>query len=480
MRKTVRIILLFSTICLFLIGYIYTHFNIMFTATMMLLVNNIFYSLESIRRRFVFLFFNISFFTFLMGQDLFEMINGQTWWASFPSSIMEHTLLVLFISLLSLYIGSVIMEKLNKKNKSNDYKPKKSIAGIRKTSKILFYLTFTVAFIVLLERVLFVQNYGYVALYLDYVSQIPYIIKKIAITNSTFLYIYLATMPLKREARPVVLLQLVYLGVSVLSGVRGTLVVGLMVLIIYFIFRDAYLSDYDEKWLGKAEKYVLIIGLPFFLAFLSAYGVIRVGGNIGSFSLINEMINFFKSQGGSVQVISFSKIYENYLPSTNINYTFSPIINYFTIGSIASIFTGLTPLVDKVDIALYGNNLGATITYIVNPQYYLAGGGMGTQYIAELYADFGYAGVIVFNLLMGALLSLLFKSNKWWLLAISLLMCNAIMDMPRNFALTWLGVWVAFPTWIPIIVTYLGASFINKRANRKEGIKKELSMKGEI
>lgn len=154
MRKTVRIILLFSTICLFLIGYIYTHFNIMFTATMMLLVNNIFYSLESIRRRFVFLFFNISFFTFLMGQDLFEMINGQTWWASFPSSIMEHTLLVLFISLLSLYIGSVIMEKLNKKNKSNDYKPKKSIAGIRKTSKILFYLTFIVAFIVLLERVL--------------------------------------------------------------------------------------------------------------------------------------------------------------------------------------------------------------------------------------------------------------------------------------------------------------------------------------
>ena len=65
MRKTVRIILLFSTICLFLIGYIYTHFNIMFTATMMLLVNNIFYSLESIRRRFVFLFFNISFYKFI-------------------------------------------------------------------------------------------------------------------------------------------------------------------------------------------------------------------------------------------------------------------------------------------------------------------------------------------------------------------------------------------------------------------------------
>lgn len=437
----------------------------------MLLISNIVYSINSLGKRVVFLFFNISFFTFLVGQYFLEMLNGQQWWIGFSNTIMAHTLLSLFISLLFLYMGSVVAESLNKaKKKENEYKPKKLINYIQKTSKVFFYVTFVIAFIVLLERVIFVQQNGYIALYLDYVSKIPIIFKKTSISYTTFLYIYLATIPLKKDAKPVIILQLVYLGVSVLTGVRGTLVVGLFVLIIYGIFRDVAFKDYDEKWLGKNEKIVIVAGLPFFLAFLSAYSVIRVGGEIKDFSLVGEFINFFKSQGGSVQVISFCKLYENFLPSTNTSYTFSPIINYFTIGSIAKIFTGLAPLTDKIDVALYGNNLGATITYLVNPQYYLAGGGMGTQYIAELYADFGYFGLTIFNFIFGALLSIIFSSTykKWWLFAIALLMCNAIMDMPRNFALTWLGVWIASTTWIPIAMTYFSAKIVYEKGYIKQ------------
>lgn len=470
MKIFIRYLLLICFIILFIIGYVFNYFNIMLISIIMLLVNNILYSLELTGKRVVFLFFNISFFTFLIGQYLFMMLNGEQWWSNYPNEIMTHTLLSLFISLLFLYMGSVFAELFHRGTaKREEYMKSCLLDYIRKISRLMSFISILFAFIVLQEKVIFVQQYGYTALYVDYTSQIPLIVKKIAQTYLTFLYIYLATMPRKKEARAIIILYLFYLGVTVLSGVRGPMIVGLLVLIIYCIFRDINFRSLDEKWLGKTEKTIIMISLPFFIAFLSAYNLIRDKINVDNFNILNEIIKFFTSQGGSVQVIVFSKMYENYLPSTNISYTMGPIINYFTIGSIASIFTGLTELVDKVDIAIYGNNLGATITYLVNSQYYLAGGGLGTQYIAELYADFGYLGIVIFNFIIGVLISKILSAThkKWWLFAIGLLTCNAIMEMPRNFALTWVGVWIALPTWIPILLTWLTAKLIYEKRHTK-------------
>lgn len=165
----------------------------MLISIMMLLTNNILYSIESLNKRIVFLFFNISFFTFLLGQYFLEMLNGQQWWTEFSNVTMIHTLFSIFISLLFLYMGSVASESFNKRKKEgNCFKPQYLIKYIRKVSKIFFYLTFIVAFIVLLERVIFVQQNGYVALYLDYVSHIPFVIKKLSSTYATF-FLYLSS-----------------------------------------------------------------------------------------------------------------------------------------------------------------------------------------------------------------------------------------------------------------------------------------------
>lgn len=474
LKKIIRYLILFCSINLFLIGYLTNSFNVMFISIISLFANNVLYAIESLKTKVVFLLFNISFFTFLLGKYFLEMLSGIQWWNEFPNEIIIHTLLSLFISLLFIYTGSVFAELFNRNYSTYTfYDNTNSLFYFRKVSKIIFYITYFISFVVLLERIMFVLQNGYISLYLNFHSKMPFIIKKVSESYLTFFYIYLATLPEKREAKPLILLQIIYLGVSVLTGVRGILVVGLLVIVIYYIFRDLFIGDYDEKWLGKVERTLIIIALPFLIAFLNIYSFIRVGIKVDNFSLLNEINNFFVLQGGSVNVISYGKLYENFLPLTNTSYALGPFINYFTIGTIASIFTGLSPIVDKIDVALYGNNFGATITYLVNPSYYLAGGGLGTQYIAELYADFGYLGVAIFNFIIGIVLSLILSvtSRKWWLFAIGLLTCNAIIEMPRNFAFTWIGVWYALPTWFPILITWVFAKFIKETRYRYEKLR---------
>ena len=461
MKIIIRYLLICCSVIMFGIGYWFNDFNMIFISIMMLFLNNILYALESTGKRIVFLLFNISYFTFLLGQYFFEILKRESLCGEFPPEVVLHTLFTLFISLLFIYSGMTFAEIFNNKKNINYKLTQKDylIVHIRNFSKVMFYVTYFINFISLLEVVVFIQQNGYIALYMDFSSQIPLVIKKISLTCLTFFYIYLATLPQKREARKIVILQLFYLGTSILTGVRGTAVVGLFTLFAYCIFRDICMKDLDEKWIGRIEKRIIVLSLPFFIAFLSAYNSVRIGIKVENFSVLDEVIGFFKSQGGSFQVISYSKLYEDLLPTTNSSYVFGPIINYFTVGTVASLFTGLSPITDKINMALYGNNMGATITYLVAPQYYLAGGGFGTQYIAELYADFGYFGVAVFNFIVGMLLDVILSATyrRWWLFAIGLLTCNAIFAMPRNFALTWIGVWYALPTWLPIILTLVVA-----------------------
>lgn len=472
MIKSIRYTLIFFSPIVLFVGYYINSYNLLFVSIMLLFIGNMVYSLELVRNRIIFLLYNVSFFVFLLGGYFFEIIANIIIWDEFPQHVVFHTFFVLFLSLFFIYLGAGFVELL--KNSVDDNVGLNQdlyyLNCIRESSKKMFLVTYFLYMLVLMEKVIFVQQNGYVALYIDYKSKIPLIIDKISQTSLTFFYIYLASLPLKKDAMKIILLQLLYLVISILSGVRGQFSVGILMLFAYFLWRDKCLNFYDEKWLGITEKKIIVYSLPFILVFLNAYSSIRVGLKIDNFNMLNEIINFFVSQGGSVKVISYSKLFEEAFPETNVSYVFSPIIHYFNRGTFASIFTGLAPLTDKVDMALYGNNLGATITYLVAPNYYLAGGGLGTQYIAELYADFGYWGVMIFNFLFGIILAVILPTNyrRWWLFTIGLLTCNAFFMMPRNFALTWIGVWYSLTTWLPIVLTYILA---NRMYMKKERLK---------
>jgi len=227
----------------------------------------------------------------------------------------------------------------------------------------------------------------------------------------------------------------------------------------YCLFRNT--TD-EEKWVKKKHIIVLCIAAPISIVLLSLWNFWRSGMTAHYYGFWNEFINFFTTQGGSIKIIGYEKQLHNLLPDTNISYTFGPIINWYKYGFIGNIISMLAGQEfvkyagNTIGSALYGNNLGATITYLVMPNNYLSGVGMGTQYIAELYSDFEYAGVIIFNLCLGWFITkcrfVYFK--KWFWNAITIGVVHFLFGIGRDFATTFAAYYVSVVNWMTIALIY--------------------------
>ena len=207
---------------------------------------------------------------------------------------------------------------------------------------------------------------------------------------------------------------------------------------------------------------MICIIAPIAIVLLSLYNFWRNGMSAHYYGFWNEFFNFFTTQGGSIRIIGYEKQFHNMLPETNVSYTFGPIINWYKygfLGNIISFFTGQEFIAiegSKIKMALYGNNLGATITYLVMPGNYLAGIGLGTQYIAELNSDFGYAGVILFNVFLGWFITkcrfVYFKN--WYWNAIAITVTYFLFGIGRDFTFSFVPYYVSVANWTTIAIIY--------------------------
>lgn len=466
-RKKIENVIIVISIIMLLIGIIIRDANVLLISTLMIFCENCICSIFDIKNNFIFLVFNINFFILLLGKYVVLMLNGEEWPTKFSNNIYINTIILLYISLISLYIGTKIYIKLKEKygeqnsNKGNKYKEvlfnQEFKNATMKITQILYYIALICATVVVLEKIIYVQQNSYLALYKGFISKIPGIIHKIANTKTLSLLIYLFLYPNKKNTFITVATYLIYLVLTIFTGVRGDFVIGIIIIIICFIFRQLKIKDI--KILRKKTIPIFIMVIITMIVGLSAYKTLRNGVQIKNFNIINEVKQFFLDQGGSADIISYVQKYESKLPSSNISYTFGPFINYFTNGTIARIITGNNgSQTTKEEIALYNNNLGATISYLVMPQQYLQGHGLGTQYIAELYADFSYIGVIIYNILLGMLLIKIMNINKenYFLLGFVMNLLQQIIYLPRQFATAWIVNSISFGniTVIAIIIIY--------------------------
>ena len=198
----------------------------------------------------------------------------------------------------------------------------------------------------------------------------------------------------------------------------------------------------DINIINKNSLIIFVILIPIIVVGLSTYNVTRNGNAIDNFNPFSSFGKFFIDQGGSVDIISYAQKYKGQLPNTNVNYTFGPFINYAKRGTIAKILRGDKNETDlsKEDVALYGNNLGATISYLAMKNRYLRGEGLGTEYIAELYIDYSYYGVIIYNFILGMLLTIIMKINyqNYIFMPFVMNLVESIIYLPRQFATAWI------------------------------------------
>lgn len=405
------------------------------------------------------LFFLVSFFTFLLGKTVILFIIGDNWKDGYSDDVIITTLNLLITSLLCIIIGSQIYQVLNKRKEeySTITNSDSKIDIVRKLSGILFYITYICLILTTLEKIMLVRTNGYAFLYSNYNSSLPSIVHKISIISKCLLFIYLATFPNKRKTSIAILFYVVYLIFTLLTGERGEIVTGLFTIFIYLFYRQHKVKDIE---IFTRNKIILVFIISIIMIIvLGVFTEIRAGVQIEKINPLEEIIDFFKSQGGSIRVIEHSVQNRDQLKNYNSNYTLGIIINYFN------------PKERSMDEEIFeGNNLGTTITWLIEPTYYYSGGGFGTQYIAELYLDYGFIGVCIYNIALGYLLMSMinFKKYNWIIFTISLLMMKTLLFLPRDFCFSFITASILSVTnIITIIATIIISELLYNKTKKK-------------
>lgn len=499
MGKIIRYFLLLLSLFLFLLGKSLNSFNIELLGIFYLWVMNIVYCFEDIRDRIYLLFFNITFFGFLMSRPVISLLKGEKWWY-FTEASVNFALNSLILSLIFIFIGYVICEsrrekynknlELIKKSKSKDIcyldyiSNSKFIYNLRIVALVLFYFSVIFFFIDEVDKLMFMRSKSYIDFYTSFKTSLPYLFLVLGSMNKYFLCIFLSTMPKKSLTFFPLALYIISAVPALLIGIRNPIVLNIIFVFLYYFTRDTINYKYEiykgkkrifKKWLGKVEWTFIIATFPVLMVLLGLYNYIRDRAMVTYSGIFSIIVDLFYKQGVSFDVLCIG--YET-IPKIKYtgftNYTFGGIIDYIFHSKLAQVLWGMESLGEgnNLNKALYSNNFAHRMSYTARGQEYLNGHGWGSSYLLETYADFGYIGIILFSLILGILFFYIIRMiNKGSIQSVlSLIILTEIYFCPRDAALGWLNFIIYMQFIVPFVVCYFGACLCIKEYCRKNHI----------
>ncbi|MCR5421175.1 MAG: O-antigen polysaccharide polymerase Wzy family protein, partial [Lachnospiraceae bacterium] len=357
----------------------------------------------------------------------------------FTDDVKKHIYVTLYISLISVYIGYRLWEKKNQISNvvfdmNTDY-----VKILRNLSEKAMYFFFFFALLENGEKMVFVQQVSYIEYYTDFHSSLPTLFLKFANFYDISFYLYIATLPPKKEAMKSLLCFFIIGCISIGYGQRNGFVLNMLIAIIYIFFRD-YNRFYgsDEKWLSRKMVIGMLCILPLLLMFLFAFSSWRSDNEVDSkLTAVDMLYGFFYGQGGSYRIIGYDSIYGGQFPSS-FPYSLGYFVDMYEQNYLFK-FLGIAPSYapHTAEAALNGHNYGEIISYFAIPEEYLNGAGVGSCYIAEIYHDFGYVGVVLINMLYGAIFASFNRHSlkSVWRLFIFFCIIMNILYAPRASAL---------------------------------------------
>lgn len=370
----------------------------------------IFYMSDARENAFIILFM-MAFFVFLLGRpfaEIFLEITRPTGYnAPLTSEAENHMYLILTLGLLSLALGYSGIFKLSNRSISigkRDIYPNNAARLIRANSiemctKPFVFVFYACVLAINVERAIYVSIFGYLESYLNRTSVIPEFVAQLADLAPIAMALYLSTLPDKKSSQLPIIVYLISNLSNLFTGARYEAVSAILIIILYALFRNRI--D-EEKWISKRMLVSIALSIPIAMVFLLAMEKWRAGGNAAG--TLGEMLGeFFQSVGGSSSIIGYEYMYQDELLARGVWFSFGNVWRSLNNNAIGKLLWGNTVYQSQtVENALYGHSLGSFLMYKLAPARYLRGGGMGSCYLAELYCDFSYFGVIVGNLGIGA------------------------------------------------------------------------------
>jgi len=456
-----------------LFGYMFFDVNIMMLGIFCAFFANLLWSFEKIKQRIVFLFFNISIFIFLLGTQ-FVKISENEQWLRHDFTVTAAAVFLVYISLVFLFFGAVFAEVINKKKYEGidltDYESLGNNAfhkNVQSVSLILFFICLSCRFFLEFEKSSFMSGKDYYSFYTDFESSASFIVSTFGYAYIYPLCAFLATLPGKKKTFIPLMLYLVSTVPALTYGVRNPFAFAAVFIFLYYFIRDALNSGVQskKKWLGSSEKLALAVLIPIIIIGMAVINYSRVDTEV-RLSFVSMIKDLFIKQGVSFFTICSGLTILPFLPVTNINYTFGPFIEYFLRSNIMRQILGTEELRrNTVDKALFGNSFADTVSYLTRSDY-LQGHGSGSSFIIELFADFGYVGVILGSFILGALLIMYWPMiKKSYLMRVCVFVAlTSVFFMPRGSAVSWFLFLVSAQFIIcMLLITVISGLFVKKR-----------------
>lgn len=262
----------------------------------------------------------------------------------------------------------------------------------------------------------YIQDAGYLALYIDGIQASPW--------ASAFFYLFYFGFGLAltfASSRPRFLWPAAfYLTAATLDSIKGARGAVLVPLLFIAWF---YCSRFDVKvrlW-ATSRNLALLVALFVLLTYQRDPALFTNG--IGQF-----LIDALSTQGRSLQL---TVLYQQIADEIAL-YGDNMVLSNLLIPVIAILHPEVREAAQSMDQVLYSNNLKHILTYVLNPDYYFAGGGTGGVYTIELIE----AGVIMYvllSMLLGLFLAWLPGAmRRPWVRYLSVYFFSTIFYLPRG------------------------------------------------
>ena len=327
--------------------------------------------------------------------------------------------------------------------------------------RFLYWATLVLSLISVALRARYVLANGYLSYYTDFsdledASGSMYGLRRIEIMLPLVLTIYLGLFPPRRQVTAASVGWAVYLALSLLTGQRGTFVGGLVIILAYWIVRAR--QDPPGTWrIGRTGRIVGVVMVPLVAIALAAVESARGVGAVASDTAgRNPILQLLYGQGVSSTVVRNAYTYADFIPQDW--YTGEFLHSGLPARLLgAQVYHGNT-----VAHALHGGSFTHAFAYTLLGPQYLSGRGTGSSFIAELFYDYGYAGVLVGGAVYGAVCIWACTLVKGQPLrnGLRLVIVPTLLWAPRGSATGFLSTWLT-PS---VLVALLGVTVLSLAA----------------
>lgn len=420
----------------------------------------VFYAAVEFRQRVMLFVFLMTFAFFLLAKPILMVYFGYDG-LGWNHEVQSHLTLTLSLGLLALYVGHSVAAPIFARRHVTVAAADTASLNWRElfsrrlgsASLVAFVSTvpFSAAYVV--TSIQTADEFGYTGLYVGGGGAFASLAAYGNVANTVALALYLATMPSARKTLIVILIATIPRAALLITGDRGDFGTFLLMTFVYVLFRSR--SDETRLMRPRTLWALSVTVLVVILVLFITVGLVR-GVGAGHTTLVD----FLYGQGASLNVLEYGQVFADRVPEGHYLLLFADQgIFRFLMGGEGGLGG------NSVAYALSGVSYSHSLSYAVLGDLYLTGRGVGTSYLAEAYADWGYVGVALVGVVYGVVIAWIsdFPPHSVFMNALRLIIVPSVVFAPRGSATGFLADLLSPVTIIVMLGVWILASSVSAR-----------------